>query len=976
MSKKYFILALVSFCFFGVQRLQAQLGFDLDIKKPEPYENRELKAEKTGDKKLKAPRRFMQNMTTHYNYFFNANARLNEIIDRAKESQQDNYSLLLPFYNYSLNTTAGDSALLDSVIAKAKTGIVLHDLRNDWIDNMYMLWGAAYYFQQHYDSAQQMFQFINYAFADKEADGYYKYIGSRIDGDKDAAIATKENSSLLKRAVSEPPSRNTAFIWQIRTMIQQKAFAEAGSLINILRNDPQFPSRLNGALEEVQSLWFYQQGKWDSAAYHLVKALGEAKNKSERARWEYLAGQLFENSGQYDKAKEYYSAAIGRTTDPVMEIYARLNLIRINKEGGDDYINHNIETLLKMARRDKYLDYRDVIYSMAAQMELQRGNFAAAQLLLLKASKYKTENLTASNNAYLQLAELAFARRDYQQAGSFYDSISITDQSPGEVERINSRKEILTRLKEQDEVITRQDSLQRIAAMPEGERSDYIRKLVRQIRRQQGLKEEEAPTAGRALPAGRDPFAATTAKGDWYFYNKNLKSAGSTAFQQLWGNRPNIDNWRRFTDVTTQLRQNTIQGDGRSIRPISPAPDAGPATFETLSSRLPSTPADLQVSNDSIRRSLETLGTIYINELEDYASAVQIYEEMRRRFPSEDLSADQLFQLQFSYAKTGDKARSEEIKKQLLEKYPSDRLAIIAATGKDPQSEKAGPELTKKYEGIYDLFVEGKFAEALAAKQQADSIYQTNQWSPQLLYIEAVYHVRQREDSIAVGLFNTLIRQNPGTPLASKAENLIEVLERRQEIEAELSTLEIERPVEDSLFVEPMPVTATVQKRDSVVSKEEKVVAARPVTAKPVAEPPLVTKPPVQTGALYSFIPDEPHYAVVVLNKVDPVFGNEARNAFNRHNKEKFYNQPLDVKQVAVNEDIRFLVVESFSNAPAAIDYIQKVKPVAATQIVPWLKGDKFSFTIISERNLKTLLGTKNFEVYKGFLDQNLPVKF
>src|SRR4028119_2170497 len=98
------------------QPLRAQLGFDLDIKKPEPYENRELKAEKTGDKKLKAPRRFMQNMTTHYNYFFNANNRLNEIIDRAKSTQKDDYSLLLPFYNYSLNTVASDSALLDSII--------------------------------------------------------------------------------------------------------------------------------------------------------------------------------------------------------------------------------------------------------------------------------------------------------------------------------------------------------------------------------------------------------------------------------------------------------------------------------------------------------------------------------------------------------------------------------------------------------------------------------------------------------------------------------------------------------------------------------------------------------------------------------------------------------------------------------------------------------------------------------------------
>ena len=142
----------IIFCFvfilLTVQSLFAQLGFELDIKKPEPYENRELKSEKPQDKKLKTTKRFFQNTTTHYNYFYNANTKLNEIIDRAKLAHKDDYSELLPFYNYSLNVTVQDSLELDSVIYKSKTGIVLHDLRNDWADNLYLLWGASYYLQQ------------------------------------------------------------------------------------------------------------------------------------------------------------------------------------------------------------------------------------------------------------------------------------------------------------------------------------------------------------------------------------------------------------------------------------------------------------------------------------------------------------------------------------------------------------------------------------------------------------------------------------------------------------------------------------------------------------------------------------------------------------------------------------------------------------------------------------------------------------
>src|ERR1700748_1321141 len=108
----------------------AQLGFSFDIPKPKQYEQRELRSEKSDQKKFTVPRRFMQNTTTHYNYFSNAKNKLNEIIDRAKAAHIDDYTQLLTFYNYDLNVTASDSVQLDSLMYKATSGIVLHDLRS------------------------------------------------------------------------------------------------------------------------------------------------------------------------------------------------------------------------------------------------------------------------------------------------------------------------------------------------------------------------------------------------------------------------------------------------------------------------------------------------------------------------------------------------------------------------------------------------------------------------------------------------------------------------------------------------------------------------------------------------------------------------------------------------------------------------------------------------------------------------------
>ena len=139
-------LTLLLYC----PALLGQTGCKINIPKPKEYEERVLRSEKTSEGKLRAVPKFIQNTVTHYNFTYNAARKLNEVIDRAKAAHKDDYSKLISFYNYSPAAMQSDSIHLDSVIQKASSGIALHDLRNDWVDNLYLLWGAAYYFQQKF----------------------------------------------------------------------------------------------------------------------------------------------------------------------------------------------------------------------------------------------------------------------------------------------------------------------------------------------------------------------------------------------------------------------------------------------------------------------------------------------------------------------------------------------------------------------------------------------------------------------------------------------------------------------------------------------------------------------------------------------------------------------------------------------------------------------------------------------------------
>jgi tetratricopeptide (TPR) repeat protein len=1027
------IFFLFIICSSWLSTAIGQPALSFDLKKPQKFENKKLGSEKTEEKKFTVVRRFTQNGVTKFNWHFNANTRLNEIIARVKAQHKDDYTQLLSFYNYSLDKTALEKSELDSVIYKANAGILIHDLRNSWIDNLYMLMGKAYYFRNELDTAYLTFQYINYAFSPKEKDGYDIPIGSNAtEGNNAFSISTKENRTLTKKIMSRPPSRNESFIWQIRTYIAKDEMPEAAGLIETLKSDPNFPERLQTDLHEVRALWFYKQQVYDSAAVYLEKALGNAENREERSRWEYLIAQLYERSGKHELASEFYKRTIAHTLDPVLEVYARLNAIRQNK-GDEKAIQQNIDALSKMARRDRYTNYRDIIYITAAQIELERNNPEGAKNFLLKAAKYSTviNDNQRKSRAYLMLADLSFQQKEYANAKDYYDSVVTVDPALITQETLDTRKNLLSRIVQQLSVIERQDSLQRLAAMPEAERETVIRKLVKQLRKKQGLKEDERPGESFIKDEGPSDLFGNN-KGEWYFNNAGLKSKGNTKFKSTWGDRPNVDNWRRMAAVSRSASQQVNSGI------VNATPDALKApvtalTYEDLLKNVPLTPEQMTKSNDSLEKAQLELGKVYVDGLEDYALAITTLEQFNERYPYSNGRPEALQYLYYCYTKTGNTAKAAAVTAELQQKYAGSPIEKMVSNPTGISADSAAKlDMTKRYNTIYSLFIEGNFEQALQEKKTADSLYSTNYWTPQLLYIQSIYFIRQRQDDSARTALQNIINMYAGSPLAAKSQTLIDVLSRRKEIEEYLTQLQIQRPVEDSLgqvieetvykpAPQPMQQGPVIVRNDSTrtqppVSAEPKPQANQPITQPVVAakdtlkfqqapqQPPpaavtrtdtLRTQPPVPAAprpvpvkkdsvqtkpaappTVYMLQPDAPHFVVLILDKVDPVYITEARNAFNRYNKEKFFNRTIEMINQVVTDDTKLILMTSFENADAAIDYINKVRKPAEREVIPWLPAAKYSFGIITGYNLEVLKNMKDINAYKAFLSQSFPGKF
>ena len=391
--------------------LSAQPGSTIELKKPQKYENRTLASEKTPERKISKSKKFYQNTITHYNYFFNANNRLNLIVDRAKEGFKDDYTKLLPYYNYSLDLTATDPDI-DSIIYKCNAGILLHDLRNDWIDDLYFLMGKAYFLRKNFDSAQRVFLYINYAFAPKD-EGYDIPIGSNASG-TEFTIATKEKTGLAAK-IKTQPRRNEDLIWVARNYLETGKPYEASAIIEMLRSDPNFPERLQPKLHEALGYLFYNQRLFDSAAFHLSKATDLADNKEENARREFLTAQLYMLGDEKEDAQKYFSRSAQHTNDAVMAVYANLNAITAS---GDSInaIDKKVAALLQLAKKDRYVNYRDIIYYAAGKTELEGERYKEAYDFVKKSIKYNVDNTTQRSLSFMLLGGIAYAQPDYINA--------------------------------------------------------------------------------------------------------------------------------------------------------------------------------------------------------------------------------------------------------------------------------------------------------------------------------------------------------------------------------------------------------------------------------------------------------------------------------------------------------------------------------------------------------------------------------
>src|SRR5690606_18930672 len=116
-------------------------------------------------------------------------------------------------------------------------------------------------------------------------------------------------------------------------------------------------------------------------------------------------------------------------------------------------------------------EFKDQIYYALAGIELKEGNEEKGIEYLHQTAFYSTTNTRQKGMAYEQLGDMSFQKRNYVSAQKYYDSCAnvIKDTYPN-AEAIKNKASNLADLVVAVETATYEDSVQRIAALSEGDR--------------------------------------------------------------------------------------------------------------------------------------------------------------------------------------------------------------------------------------------------------------------------------------------------------------------------------------------------------------------------------------------------------------------------------------------------------------------------------------------------------------------------
>lgn len=588
----------------------------------------------------------------------------------------------------------------------------------------------------------------------------------------DGEYGKKPGSYLLKHR----PAHQEARLWLAWALIKRDNFDRAQLILDDLRNDRGTFADVRRLAMPVQAYLFLEQEKLEEAIPYLEAAGEVAKERNERARYYYIAGQLYQELNNPGPALNAFEQVVASKPAYELELGARINMAQNAYLSGTGSPEDALKQLERMTREEKNLPYESQILFSMAGIALRSGNDAAGAEYLRRALDSPYGGGATRIEAYQLLGDLAYAEEDYLAAKLYYDStLQVMTQTDTRYPETSSRRDRLTGIATNLQTITTKDSLLRIGLLPERDRQNWAEEVFELRRATNSAANFSTPATRGSLPVAN--AAAGVGNSDFWAYDNQALKRGRRDFNRRWGDRSLEDNWRRSnkTDISLFEDRDDVAAADPSLA------ETRLVTEEEIAKILADVPIDeaaQQATRIQLSEAWFNLGRDFRDRLGNNPKAIVALETMNERYPGSNSEAESWYYLYLLHREEGNPARAEEYAKKLNGKYRGSKFAKLA---NDPNyaSEVADREgqRTAAYDRAYAAFAEHDYNRAFQlAESGRREITGQHPLKARyaLLQAMATGKIQGREAYIAA--LRQVISQYNDTPEQTRAKEILRLL--------------------------------------------------------------------------------------------------------------------------------------------------------------------------------------------------------
>ncbi len=706
-------------------------------------------------------------LTTEYNILYNGGVAFDKGLEDINQKSKNNFWKRLAVEKMELSdgsiTDTLKNANFDLAETKATKAIQKHSMniggkeRNFQTDEAYLMLGKARYYSQRFVPALDAFNYILYKHPHSnkiyEAKIWREKTNMRLGND---ALVIKNLSKLLKD----------------------------------FKLKEQFVANANAVLAEA----FLNLEEKDSAVTKLQIAQDLTKINTEKARYRFILGQLYEELGKREQALASYQSVIDMNRkadrDYLIQAYAKKAQLFDFQKGDKEQMK---KMFVKLVENRENRPFLDVIYhQMGLYYDKSNDSDLALKNYNLSLKKTKDNSYLATSN-YRNLGNMYFKSAEFPLAAKYYDSTLVKlDKNTREFAQIEKVRKNLDDVIKYDALAHTNDSILKVVALSDNDRIVFFGNHIEALKKKEAQeamanKQKEAMAnfekSGSGAPAGDvlinpnvrvrslPKLDTGSAAATFYFYNPTTVAFGQLEFQKNWGKRNPNGYWRTSTTAGDIAIATT--SDDLVIETESPKTAEKVNDKYSVANYLNQIPTDKKVL-DSINKERNfayyQLGVIYKEKFKEYALATAKLEKVLEQNPEEKLVLPTLYNLYKLYQIT-DTKKALVLKNRIVSEFSNSRYAQIISNTDANNTNAETPE--KTYNQYYKLFQEQQFVDVLEKLNTAIIQFSGDEIAPKLELLRANTQAKLFGVVAYKKALEEVAAQHPNTEEGKQAQDIL-----------------------------------------------------------------------------------------------------------------------------------------------------------------------------------------------------------